>query len=741
MLRWIFIFYLFFLGSKGFGQTVIRGILLSETGFATSGIVQIDITGEYCDTKSDGTYVLHSIHHGPCQILALASTGDTMIRTADFKGNDTFDIDFVFALYNSMNEVVVSGTLQPVLKSKSPVAVETFRSSFFRKNISSTLFESVGMINGIRPQLNCNICNTGDIHMNGMEGPYTQVLIDGMPIMSSLASVYGLAAIPSSLLEKVEVVRGPASSLYGSESMGGLINIITKSPGDGPKFSFESSYNSWAESNTDLSFQHKGMRLQTIAAVNYFHYGHARDQNADGFTDVALQNRISLFQRTSVKRESGKAFWVSIRYSYENRWGGEMRWNPTWRGSDSVYGESIYSNHAEVLGLYEFNTAKNIKLQYSFSHHDQNSVYGKATFLAKQSVAFAQLIHNRKIRNWGLLTGAGMRYTYYDDNTPATMLQGEGNSPSKTPLPGIFIQIESPMASKIQILSGYRLDYHPVHHFIHSPRVALKYNFNQRHFLRFQGGTGFRVVNLFTEEHAALSGDRKVVIAESLNPERSLSGNIQYTWIQNSNSFYMENEFTLFHTRFSNKIIGNYNTDPDAIIFSNLHGTAVSRGVSWNNTMRFSIPISTTVGLTYAEVYQLENAQKAWQWFAPRWSGNITFTYTYTPLRLTANITQTTNGPMRLPVQNNDFRPEYSPWYSLINIQITQLYSRKIEWYCGLKNLFNFIPQSPIMRPFDPFDKTAKDPIKNPNGYTFDTGYNYAPLQGRRIFAGIKYSF
>lgn len=730
-----------FLGINGFGQTLIRGKLSTENGFSTVGTVYIEMTGERCQTKSDGTYTLNSNHLGFCQVFAVSTAGDTMIKSADLIANDTLELDFVFATYNPMNEVVVSGTLLPVLKSKSPVAVETFKSAFFRKNITSTLFESVGMINGIRPQLNCNICNTGDIHMNGMEGPYTQVLIDGMPIMSSLASVYGLAAIPSSLLEKVEVVRGPASSLYGSESMGGSINIITKNPGDGPKFTLESNFNTWAESNTDLSFQHKGQRFQTLAAINYFYYGLARDQNLDGFTDVALQNRISLFQRTSMKRESGKAFWASIRYSYENRWGGEMRWNPTWRGSDSVYGESIYSHHLEVLGLYEFNTPKNVKIQYSFSHHDQNSVYGKAYFLAKQSVAFVQLIHHQKIRNWGLLTGTGMRYTYYDDNTPATTLQGDGNSAAKTPLPGIFIQIESPTSSKIQILSGYRLDYHPVHQLIHSPRIALKYNFNQNHFLRFQGGTGFRVVNLFTEEHAALSGDRKVIIAESLNPERSLSGNIQYTWIRNSKALYMENELTIFHTRFSNKIIGNYDTDPNAIIFSNLKGTAVSQGVSWNSTLRFSVPISTTVGLTYAEVYQQDNVQKAWQWFAPRWSGNITFTYTYTPLRITANITQTTNGPMRLPIQNNDFRPEYSPWYSLINVQIMQLYSRKLEWYCGLKNLFNFIPQNPIMRPFDPFDKTAKDPIKNPNGYTFDTGYNYAPLQGRRAFVGIKYSF
>ncbi len=154
-----------------------------------------------------------------------------------------------------MDEVVISGTMTAVLKNKSPIAVETFKSQFLRKNISPTLFESIGMINGIRPQINCNVCNTGDIHMNGLEGPYTLVLIDGMPVMSSLASVYGIVGIPGNMVEKIEVVRGPASTIYGSESMGGLINIITKSASNSPLLSFETSINSWGENNMDLGIR------------------------------------------------------------------------------------------------------------------------------------------------------------------------------------------------------------------------------------------------------------------------------------------------------------------------------------------------------------------------------------------------------------------------------------------------------------------------------------------------------
>ena len=128
----------------------------------------------------------------------------------------------------NLDEIVITGTMKAVRKADSPVPIEIYTPKFFQKNPTPSLFDAVQLINGVQPQLNCNVCNTGDIHINGMEGPYTMILIDGMPIVSSLSTVYGLSGIPNSLVERIEVVKGPASSLYGTEAMGGIINVITK---------------------------------------------------------------------------------------------------------------------------------------------------------------------------------------------------------------------------------------------------------------------------------------------------------------------------------------------------------------------------------------------------------------------------------------------------------------------------------------------------------------------------------
>src|SRR5690606_25626285 len=94
---------------------------------------------------------------------------------------------------NSLDEVVISGTLKPVKRMESAVPVEIYRPTYFKKNPTANIFEALQIVNGVRPQLNCNVCNTGDIHINGLEGPYTLVLIDGMPIVSGLSTVYGLS--------------------------------------------------------------------------------------------------------------------------------------------------------------------------------------------------------------------------------------------------------------------------------------------------------------------------------------------------------------------------------------------------------------------------------------------------------------------------------------------------------------------------------------------------------------------
>jgi outer membrane receptor for ferrienterochelin and colicins len=641
--------------------------------------------------------------------------------------------------YKSLQEVVViSGTMKEVSKLNSPIPVEVYTPALFLKNPTPTIFESLGMINGVQPQLNCNVCNTGDIHINGMEGPYTMVLIDGMPIVSSLSTVYGLSGIPNSMVKRIEVVKGPASTLYGSEAVGGLINIITKDPGTSPRFKADVSGTSLGEYNIDIATKWRTRKTEALLGLNYFRFSTVIDVNDDNFTDVTLQDRFSVFNKWTFKQKQDRESSLAFRYVYEDRWGGELNWTKRDRGSDQIYGESIYTNRAEVIGTWQLPVTKEkITFDYSFNDHVQDSYYGISKYQADQQVAFAQLRWDKKIKSHDFLFGLPFRWIRYEDNTAGTP------TAMNTYLPGIFVQDEIALNDKFTLLSGLRYDHHNEHKHIVSPRLSAKYAPNSRNTIRVSAGNGFRVVNLFTEDHAALTGAREVVIKNELRPETSWNANINYATTRTHASGYVGVDISVFYTYFTNKIVGDFLTDPDLILYDNLDGHAVSRGLTFNTDIAFTSGLKFILGVTMMDVYQKQkqnsDLNKTPQLFAPVVSGTYAISYTLDRIGLSIDLTGKLNGPMYLPVVPNDYRPEKSPWYTIMNIQFTKTFTNGFELYTGLKNITNFMPEDPLLRPFDPFDKNIT--IDNPNGYTFDTSYNYAPIQGIKAFGGIRYTF
>lgn len=658
-----------------------------------------------------------------------------------------------------MNQVVVTGTLKEVNRMETPVPVEVYHPAFFRKNPTPSLFDAMQNINGVRPQLNCNVCNTGDIHINGLEGPYTMVLIDGMPIVSGLASVYGLSGIPNSMVERIEVVKGPASSLYGSEAVGGLINVITKNPADAPLLAADIMASSWQEFNADVGYTTRlGSAASILTGLNYFNYSRPADHNHDGFTDITLQDRISIFQKWNFNRKNNRLLTLAGRYLYEDRWGGEMNWSTTNRGGDEIYGESIYTSRWELIGNYQLPVNEKVLLSFSYNEHLQDSWYGSMSYMAEQKTAFSQLTWDKATGRHDLLLGTSIRHTLYDDNTPATASpDSHSNKPDKSWLPGIFLQNEFKLSMQQKLLLGLRYDYHSEHGNIWTPRFAYKLNINEHNLLRLNAGTGFRVVNLFTEEHAALSGSREVVVTEALKPEQSLSLNLNYVKkIYLPNNGFLGLDATIWHTRFTNQILPDYITDPNKIIYDNLSGHAVTQGVSLNMDVEILKGLNLLAGGTFMDVFTQEEDKNGKQTrqrplLTERWTGTWAVSYHLKKTNLSVDYTGNLYGPMRLPVLGPlDPREEMSPWWSIQNIQLKwRKKGGRLEIYGGVKNLLNFTPPaSSIARSHDPFDRDVVFDEKgkaiptpaNPYALTFDPSYVYAPNQGIHGFLGFRYT-
>ncbi|TDW50299.1 outer membrane receptor for ferrienterochelin and colicins [Flavobacterium sp. 270] len=740
---------LFLISAKATYSQTISGKVTCENPSIEINIKLIN-TDFKTQTDSLGNYKLENIPQGNYKIQVTANGFKSQTQKISLLENENLILDFELKEDNNeLNEVVVSGTLKPVKRLESAVPVEVYSPTFFKKNPTASIYDALQNINGVRPQLNCGVCNTGDIHINGLEGPYTLVLIDGMPIVSSLSTVYGLSGIPNSLVERIEIVKGPASSLYGSEAVGGLINIITKNPTNAPVFSADYFTTSYFESNLDLGMKFKvGKKATTLLGVNYFNYDQVIDKDHDNFTDVTLSERISIFNKWSFQRKENRLFTIAARGMYEDRWGGDVRWEKRFRGGDEIYGESIYTKRGELIGSYQLPFEEKLMLSFSGNVHYQDSRYGTTSYIANQKIGFLQLTWDKKLGRNDLLAGIASRYTYYDDNTTAT------KEPESTWLPGIFVQDEITLSPKSQVLLGMRYDYNSIHGSILTPRFAYRLKASENTIFRLNAGTGFRVVNLFTEDHAALTGSRDVVIANNLKPEKSVNVNLNYIQkINFDNGTFMGIETTAFYTRFSNKIISDYETDPNKIIYDNINGYALSQGISTNIDLNLNSGLKFILGATVLDNKNVQDGISETPFLTEKFTGTWSISYKIQPWNLSIDYTGNVYSPMKLPLlSENDPRSPKSPWYSIQNIQFTYSGWKDFEIYGGIKNLLNFTPKQNnpflISRTNDPFDKNVQYDSAgkvlvtsdNPYGLTFDTTYVYGQNQTIRGFLGLRYN-
>lgn len=739
-------------------KSSISGKILAEGVPQKTIGVYLEGTDNTTFSDSLGTYQFSELPAGRYKIKAALDGYPRFNQEISLKEDENAEVNMIFkSTENSadIEDVVITGTMKTVRRSESPVSVEVYSPAYFKKNPTPNIFDALQNVNGVRPQLNCNICSTGDIHINGLEGPYTMILIDGMPIVSSLGTVYGMSGIPNSLVERIEIVKGPASSLYGSEAVGGLINVITKNPQTAPLFNADVFSTTWGEYNADIGFKlNVGKRAKVLTGINYYLNQNPEDNNHDHFTDVTLQDRISVFQKWNFDRRENRLFSIAGRYMYEDRWGGDIRWNKSYRGGDEIYAESIYTNRAEIFGNYQLPLQEKMFFGFSFVNHDQDSRYGTTSYIANQKIAFGQLTWDKKIGRHDILMGSALRYTYYDDNTAGTAnIEGQ-NEPENTYLPGVFVQDEIGLAENHKLLLGVRYDYNNVHGNILTPRMAYKWSINKNNILRLNAGTGFRVVNLFTEDHAALTGARDVVILNDLKPEQSYNANLNYIKkIFLGSGSVINLDATAFYTYFTNRIVPDYETNTTQIIYDNINGHAISKGLSLNADLNFFNGLKFILGGTLMENTITEDGITEHQILTEKFMGTWAVSYKVRPWNLTLDYTGNLYSPMRLPLLGNlDPRKPYSPWWSIQNIQFTYEGFKDFEIYLGVKNLLNWTPNKGnpfiIARANDPFDDHVEFDSngqviatpENPYALTFDPNYVYAPNQGIRGFLGLRFN-
>lgn len=641
-----------------------------------------------------------------------------------------------------LNEVVVTGNLKEQSKSESVTTIDVYSAQYFKKNTVSNVFDALMSVNGIYSDIDQGLSYTTDININGLEGNYSMYLIDGVPAMNGIAGLYSLTAFPMEIIDRIEVEKGPSSTIYGSDAMAGVINIITKDPGSAPRFSVGATFNSLLDASVDLSGSFRLGKATSILAVSGESSNYRKDINHDGFMDYPLVNRTNFYNKWSIDRKDKKKAVIYARYLFEDRFTGQMDAPGRLVNSDQYYTEWIRTNQWQAGFQYELPTKERFLLSVDYSEHYQQAYYDTNYYHGGQKTGFAQLTWDKKIKKHSLLAGATYRVKYYKDNTGLSDESITGLS-NLTHIAGVFITDEVSINAHNKLLFGSRFDYSTRSGPIATPRIDYKWDSeNRKNIFRIGVGTAYRVPNLLNEGFGALNGSRQVEVDGLLKTEYAVGLTSSYNRMQRFNKGTASFELGIFGTYLTNFVNPDYDTDSSKIIYRNSNGGGTF-GANFKTDILFNFPLRIGIAATYAYAFEINKGDDGDVEFeipthSPPFIANWYVGYTFAKAGVTIDYTANLISPMLLATVDNDYRPDHSPWFSIENIQVTKKFKNGIEIFGGVKNFLNFIEKDPILRAFDPFNRNVN--VNNPNGYRFDTTYGYSPLEGVKGFIGIRYT-
>lgn len=594
----------------------------------------------------------------------------------------------------------------------------------------------------VQPQTTNVITNSKELRILGLSGVYNQVLIDGFPLIQGLSYTYGISSIPGTLEDNIYVSKGANSVLQGFESISGQINVETKEPDATDRLLLNAYMNSFLEKHVNANYAFRKEKWSNLTAFHTVQPADRIDRDNDDFLDLPLLTRYMLSNKWKYGNEAdwGWNSRVGLRLLSEERIGGQTFFSPeTDKGSAAVYGQTvnIYQPELWTKTGYRVNDRHNVVMFASTFHQQQNAFFGTTQYDAAQTNVYGNVQYEMKYAQHVLKTGVSYRYLNLDEDIAFTdtLLQRTyaGNYLRTEHIPGVFAENTMQFFDNtLTWIAGVRADHHNVFGPQFTPRTLLKYDIAPKTIVRGNIGSGWRTVNVFSENIGLLVSSRDIVFAEQLQPEKAVNMGVNLTQKFDAKEVDLSGYFSadFYRTDFQNQIFPDYDTDPTKAIIQNFTGKSVSNGFQAELYMKLYKRFEVKAGYNYLEVYRQIEDNRQLLPFNPR--HRMLLTYSYKPLSNDFHVDINVHGygEQRLPntsANPEEFqRPEFSDPYTVVNAQFTYTF-RRWEWYAGCENIFDFRQEQPIISWQDPF------------GPYFDTSSVWGPTRGRELYTGIRF--
>lgn len=663
---------------------------------------------------------------------------------------------------NKLSEFVVTGTKTFKRKTESPVMVNILDSKTLGNLQVCNLSEGLKFQPGLRVETDCQTCNYTQLRMNGLQGGYAQILINGRPIFSPLMGLYGMEQLPVNMIEKIEVVRGGGSSLYGSSAIGGTVNVITKLPKKNG-YEINSFYQRVKGQTGDVNLGgnatlvNKNGKTGTTLFVNHRNRGFY-DANADHLSELPQLKNTSLGLNSFIRTGKNQKLELSLSNLHEYRFGGDMSKQPAhlslqaeerthriWMGSADyqlnfnedqssliTYAAFQRTGREHYTGIFPDSSA-------DIEQHLKQPPYGQSlTTTLQGGLQLNHTLPRFPGKRQVITLGSELVSDKVFDEIPAYRYLVNQHTLDW----GTFLQSDWELSSRFTLLSGLRLDIHNLlPRPLASPRVALLYKHPNNAQFRLSYGTGFRAPQAFdTDLHIAFAGGgvSRVQISPLLKAERSqsLSASVIYDrvskrWIA---GFTLEGFYTYLRDAF---VLTHIGQDSFGEIFQKQNGqSAAVQGITlelrtnYNRIVQlesgltlqqsaFSNPVAYIQGVTPQRTFLRTPADYGFATLSitPQGNWTINVNYVYTGRMQLAHFGGAQNFPQDQLLTSKAF--------SEVNTKLTytlHLHSlhHELELYGGIKNMFDSYQSD--------FDE----------GKNRDSNYIYGPAAPRTVFLGLK---
>lgn len=744
-----------FVYSGGHGTDAnMFGHVINKSNNKHIPFVNIFIEGTKIGISTDATghYFIKNLPLGEYTIVVSAIGFKSVKQQVKFEKGKTIEVNIHLEEDMVLLEgVVVSATRNETNRKDAPSIVNVISPRIFEMTNSVCLAQGLNFQPGLRVESNCQNCGFQQVRINGLEGPYTQILIDSRPIFSSLAGVYGIEQIPANMIERVEVVRGGGSALFGSNAIAGTINIITKEPKSN-SISISNTTNFINLDKPDIITSFNASVVSDNFKTGMVIFGSTRqrepvDFNDDGFSEIGLIRANNVGFRAYHRLTNNS----KLTFEYHNL-------------SEFRRGGNKFNKRAHESDITE-QTEHNINtggIQYellSKNNKHKTTIYSGGQKIYRESYYGAQQDLNAYGTTWDESFSLGAQHTYkidtlifmpseltfgteylYNDLTDE-MLGYDKIIAQTVNTKSAYLQNEW-KNKKYSFLIGTRLDKHNlVKNPILSPRVNFRYSPKESVIFRGSYSSGFRAPQAFDEDlhvTAVNGGVSLIKIDPDLKTEKSNSMSASADFYKNFGSVQTNLLVEGFYTHLDNVFVLEKIGDDNQgnIILERRNGNgAVVRGVNIEGKIVPNNKMYIQAGITiqrsnYTEEEEWtdnENVEPQSRMFrSPNTYGFIT--YNYNAFKdFNISIFGTYTGSMLvqhfegfIEEDAEKLTPDFFDLSLKLSHEIKINHSAKLQFNTGIQNIFNSFQKD--------FDK----------GEFRDAGYMYGPSLPRTVFFGVK---